>query len=240
MRLAFITGGSKGLGLELCRQLKAAGYEVVDFSRSAPHDYSVLTDLAHPQACASVVASAADKYRDAPLREFVTISNAGTLDPIGPAASKSLEAVLSNLHTNFTSAIVFMIEVMRHFQTHDCRKVIASISSGAALKGYDGWSLYCAAKAGLENFIRSVALEQKRQRSPFLPVNIDPGVIDTPMQAFIRSSSPEDFPDLPRFIQRKAAGGLAAPATVANAVRRIVADPTLVAGERYATNDYLS
>ena len=114
-----------------------------------------------------------------------------------------------------------------------CRKVVASISSGAALKGYAGWSLYCATKAGLEGFVRALALEQQPEPHPLLAVSIDPGVVDTQMQALIRTMSKRDFPEVERFIRRKNEGGLSAPSRVAAAVLRVLSAPTLVGGQRY-------
>lgn len=233
MRLAMISGGSKGLGASLCSQYLAAGFTVVEFSRSAPHGYSVQVDLADPVATQQTVAAALRPLAGQNWDEIVVINNAGVLDPIGPASSKSPQAVLANINTNFASAIVFVSEVIGAFQAHTGRKTIASISSGAALKGYAGWSLYCAAKAGLENFIRSVALEQSAQSQPFVAINIDPGVMDTGMQTLIRSSTAADFPDVARFVQRKQAGELRTADAVARAIAHIIKQPALENGGRY-------
>lgn len=108
-----------------------------------------------------------------------------------------------------------------------------NVSSGAALKGYAGWSLYCASKAGMEGFIRALAAEERHQEYPFLAISVDPGVIDTEMQASIRAASVTDFPDVERFIRRKNEGGLSSPGSVAGAILRIVSSPELVAGQRY-------
>jgi benzil reductase ((S)-benzoin forming) len=240
MRIAIVTGGSRGLGHALCEQLSTEGYEVIEFSRTAPHPYSVSTDLSDPQRSRETVRRALlTRKRDA-CDGLVVIHNAGMLTPIGPAASKSDAAVLANINTNFVSALLVLTEVMAAFQSTPCRKVIANISSGAAQKGYAGWSLYCAAKAGVENYIRALALEQQAQSHPFVAINVDPGVMDTAMQAEIRASSVADFPQLQRFVQRQADGELVAPDVVAQAVLRIMAEPALVSGERYAVSDYFA
>jgi NAD(P)-dependent dehydrogenase (short-subunit alcohol dehydrogenase family) len=117
--------------------------------------------------------------------------------------------------------------------------VFANISSGAALYGYGGWTLYCAAKAGLENFIRALATEQKMEAHPFIAVNINPGVMDTEMQALIRATSAADFPDVGRFVHRKEQGELALPDGVAAAIMRIVESAALESGARYNSADYM-
>jgi len=142
------------------------------------------------------------------------------------------------MNTNYVSAVLVLTEIIRKFQAAACRKVIVNISSGAALKGRAGWSLYCAAKAGMENFIRSLALEQQTQPQPFIPINIDPGVIDTEMQALIRGTSPSDFPDVEIFIQRKDQALMVPPDKVAAAIIRILEQPSLSFGERYKTSEY--
>ena len=238
MRLAILTGGSKGLGLALCETLTARGYRVLEFSRSAPHAYSVKVDFSSSSEVQRIVAESIATLDSQHLDELLVINNAGTLDPIGPSSRKERDAILANLNTNFTSAILVLTEVVAHFQATACRKVIANISSGAAQKGYSGWSLYCAAKAGMENYVRALAIEQQAEEHPFIPVNIDPGVIDTEMQSLIRKSAVSDFPEVERFIKRKEQGGLVSPVIVAAAVCRILDQPILSYGSRYEVGDF--
>ncbi len=238
MKLFVITGGSRGLGQALCEQFNARDYKILEFSRSAPDEYSIRTDLADPEKSRLTVANAIAPIDSSQLQELIVVSNAGTLEPIGPTSSKSYPDLIKNMNTNFVSAILVLTEVISKFQAAACRKVIVNISSGAALKGRAGWSLYCAAKAGMENFIRSLALEQQAQPQPFIPINIDPGVIDTEMQALIRETSPSDFPEVERFIQRKNRGYLVPPDKVAAAILRILEQPYLSFGERYETSKY--
>jgi benzil reductase ((S)-benzoin forming) len=198
----------------------------------------VHADLSSPEASLRAVAGVLACFGDAALSEVLVVNNAATLEPIGPASRKDSDALLASLNINFTSAIVVLAEVVRRFQADPCRKVLANVSSGAAQKGYAGWSLYCAAKAGLENYVRAVALEQQREAHPFIAINIDPGVIDTDMQAAVRASSPSEFPEVQRFIDRKKHGGLASPEQVAAAVCRILQLPALSHGARYDVREH--
>ncbi len=238
MKLFIITGGSRGLGQALCEQFKERGYEILEFSRSAPHEYSIRIDLADPEQSRLTVADAIASIDSSQLQELIVVSNAGTLEPIGPTSSKPYADLIGNINTNFVSAILVLTEIVARFQAAACRKVIVNISSGAALKGRAGWSLYCTAKAGMENFIRSLALEQQAQSQPFIPINIDPGVMDTEMQALIRATPQSDFPDVELFVQRKNQGLLVPPGQVAAALMRIVEQASLSFGERYKTSEY--
>ena len=222
MKLAIISGGSKGLGHAIAEKLIVDGYQVVEFSRSAPHAYSIKLDFSAPDLMLPALSANLEALAAKQWDEIVVVSNAASLSPIGPTSKKNSMAVLANININFTSAILFMSEVIKHFQSHPCRKVLASISSGAALKAYSGWSLYCSAKAGLESYVRTVAVEQENETSPFVMLNVDPGVMDTDMQSLIRSSHKDDFPAVDYFIHRKESGELRTPDQVAIGVVKIL------------------
>jgi benzil reductase ((S)-benzoin forming) len=237
MRLALLTGGSRGLGLALCEVLVANGFHVIEFSRTAPHPYSVRADLTSPQQALRVVADAIALIDSDQLKELFVVSNSATLDPIGPAYRKPANSIIANLNTNLTSPILILSAIVARFQAIACRKVLANISAGAAQKGIFGWSLYCAAKVGAENFIRSLALEQQVEAHPFIPVNIDPGVVDTDMHVQASAASPSDFPSRDRFAERKALGQLASPSAAAAAVFRILELSSLNMGASYDVRD---
>jgi len=240
MKLAIVSGGSKGLGAALCSQYAGAGWQVTEFSRSAPHAFSVPTDFSSPETMAQIVDQALTPLAGKQWEEIVVVSNAAALGPIGLASRKAAVDIIGHLNTNVVSAILFMARVMAAFQRHACRKTLVNISSGAATKGYDGWSLYCASKAGMENFIRSVAAEQARDPHPFTAINFGPGVIDTGMQASIRMASVEDFPDVGRFIDLKKTGTLRSPGEVASTLIHVAALPDLRGGMSYSVADYIA
>jgi benzil reductase ((S)-benzoin forming) len=124
------------LGLALCETLSADGFKVIEFSRTAPHPYSVRADLSSPEEARQAVVSAISSINADRLKELLVVNNAATLDPIGPAHRKAVTSIVANLNTNFTSAIVILSEIVAHFQITACRKVLANISTGAAHKGF--------------------------------------------------------------------------------------------------------
>jgi benzil reductase ((S)-benzoin forming) len=238
MKLAIVSGGSKGIGAALCRQYAGLGWQVVEFSRSAPHPFSVPADFSTPETVTQIVDQALAPLAGKQWEEIVVVNNAAALWPVGPVSRKEPEDIIGHLNTNVVSGILFMARAIAAFQRHACRKTLVNVSSGAATKGYDGWALYCASKADLENFIRSVAAEQARDAHPIVAVNFYPGVVDTGMQAAIRTSSIEDFPDVGRFIELKKTGTLRPPEEVAAALIRVAGLPTLSAGAAYNVADY--
>ncbi|GFO70314.1 benzil reductase ((S)-benzoin forming) [Geomonas limicola] len=237
MKLVAISGGSRGLGLALAKGYLEAGYQVVEFSRSAPHAFSVPADFSDPEGARAAVAAELGRLAALEYQEIVIVNNAATVQPIGPTSRKEPAEVLYSLNVNVSSAVLFLSEAIRKFQAHPCRKTIVNISSGAALRPYYGWSLYCASKACLETFVRSVALEQGAEPHPFLAISIEPGIIDTEMQAAIRASSEHDFPDLKRFVELKRSGALRSAEQVADAIRSIVRQ-NHGNGVRYEVRDF--
>ena len=222
MKLAIITGGSHGIGESLCDLYVRAGWAVIEFSRSAPHSYSTHVDLADARHADRVFRSTFAQVEVSDLTELVVVSNAAVLGPVGPVEQATVDQLMGHLEVNVASAMVFWRAVVDGFQETACPKTFVSVSSGAAVKGYAGWSLYCASKAALENFVRSVALEQSDRRFPIRAISVNPGVTDTAMQRQVRESSIEDFPSVERFVRLHDDDLLADPADVARQIADIV------------------
>jgi benzil reductase ((S)-benzoin forming) len=233
-RLALVTGGSRGLGRALVTQLQAEGWRVVELSRSAPMADSVRVDLAQPAAVAQVLAEALAGIDPISVSELLVLHNAGTVQPVGPAANKPVGEVIDALNVNLVSGIAFLVTAMAHFQSCPGRKVVAQITSGAAVRAHAGLSLYSAAKAGMDQFMRVVAAEQTHQAHPFLALSLDPGALDTDMQAVLRSASSTDYPGAAAFARRQRDGQLGQVEAVATALRRLLDTPAALApGERH-------
>ncbi|MBT3363043.1 MAG: SDR family NAD(P)-dependent oxidoreductase [Chloroflexi bacterium] len=235
MKLAIISGGSRGLGAALAEYYSNIRYEVLELSRSGSTEGHVYIDFSNAQNIIDTLPAILGKYKSEQFDEVLCFNNAATLAPIGATSTKPKYEILHNLNINFASGILFLTEFIRTFQNHSCKKTIINISSGAAVKGYNGWSLYCAAKAGLDNFIRSIALEQKDKSYPITSINFDPILLDTDMQKAIREASEQDFPEKKRFIEYKKSDALAEPKTVAKRIADLISRP-IKGGQRYSAN----
>lgn len=240
MRLAIVSGGSKGLGAAVCAQYRALGYDTIEFSRAAPHPWSVRLDMGDPGAMVPALDAALAPLAARTWDEIVVVGNAAAIGPIGPAARQPAADIVRHLDTNVASGILFLARIVAAFRDHACRKVIVNVSSGAATKGYAGWSLYCASKAALEHFVRAFAAEEALAAHPFLALSFSPGVMDTGMQAEIRAAGEADFPDVARFVGLKDSGALRPADAVAAALLRVAALPAIEPGKTYSVADYLS
>lgn len=145
---------------------------------------------------------------------IVLINNAGWIGPILPLGEQSDESIDTALGVNLVAPVILMNRFLKATKDFDGRKVIVNISSGAASKAIASWSTYCAAKAGIDMVSRVAQLEH-----PDVEVYaIAPGVVDTAMQAEIRTGSPEKFPDLSKFLNYHTNGDLVNPELVAQKI----------------------
>ena len=87
---------------------------------------------------------------------------------------------------------------------------------GFTFKWYEGWSSYCAGKAGLDRFTEAVQLEESRKINGVKLVSIAPGIIDTNMQGKIREASESEFALVNKFKDYKSTGQLSSAEEVAS------------------------
>ena len=98
-----------------------------------------------------------------------------------------------------------------------------NVSSGAAWSAYEGWSAYCAGKAGVERFTECVQAEESE--TGLRAYSLAPGVVDTAMQEVIRGFDAETFPEVDRFRDMKAEDSFNTPGFVARHMLRMAFDP---------------
>ena len=99
---------------------------------------------------------------------------------------------------------------------------LVNVSSGASSNGYAGWGAYCSSKGGVDRLTECAFLEESGEEGyNFRAYSIAPGVVDTDMQAAIRSSSREDFPMLDKFLEIKAGNSFNTPRYVADCFLRL-------------------
>lgn len=229
-RIAVVTGHSQGLGQAVTLELLTQGWRVLGLSRSGwPHAEAsvhpglvqVPLDLSDPVALAGYLAGSAwaDALRGA--HQAWLVNNAGTVSPMGPAgvqgAAAVAQAVALNVAAPLMLADAFAAATRAVTEGVGVDRRVVHIASGAARNPYAGWSIYCATKAALDMHARATQLDAV---GGLRIESLAPGVVDTGMQAQIRSTGAERFPHVARFQAMHRDGGLASAAGVA---RRLVA-----------------
>jgi sepiapterin reductase len=115
----------------------------------------------------------------------VIINNAGSVGPLGPTASVTSLAELSNaIQLNVTSSLWFSNVWARVLQDHP-HTTIVNISSLCAIQPFPTMATYCAGKAARDMFHVTLAKE-----NPKLQVlNYAPGAMETSMTEILKEST---------------------------------------------------
>ncbi len=215
-KVAVVTGASRGLGAGLAQRFADRGLRLGLCARTA----SALAPSAEilTERVDVVDADAVRRFADAVVQRFgridLWINNAGILEPIAPLRDVSSAEFETHLRVNVLGVVHGTQAFVDHVRGREGEGVLINVSSGAARKPYEGWSAYCASKAAVDRLTECVAAEEAA--SGLRAHAVAPGVIDTDMQALIRASTRESFPDLDRFVQMKRDGAFNTPGFIAD------------------------
>lgn len=216
MDVYYITGTSRGLGKALAEELlKEPNNLVIGLGRKS--------EISHPNYVHKHIdLSDMDQVRRFRFGEHIKanrvmlINNAGTLGPIKYAGDIPSVELIAAINVNLVSPAVLTNDFIKDYKDLQKDKVILNISSGAAVNPYDGWSLYCTSKAGLNMYTQVIKKECAIRKDPYLKIlAVAPGILETDMQAQIRESSEHDFSMIGKFKGLKESGELRNPAEVA-------------------------
>jgi 3-oxoacyl-[acyl-carrier protein] reductase len=229
---ALVTGGSRGIGLAIARELAAAGARVAIVARDGARaeaaagelpggghrGYAV--DVADPEACNALV-----KQVEADFGALdVLVNNAGVTrdNVLMRIKDEDWDAVLD---TNLRGAFNLMRAASRGMMKRRSGRII-NISSVVGVTGNAGQANYAASKAGLIGMTKSVAKELAGRG--VLVNAVAPGYIETDMTA--------ELPEAARtaLMGSIALGRLGKPEDIAPAVR-FLAGP----GASYITGQVL-
>jgi NAD(P)-dependent dehydrogenase (short-subunit alcohol dehydrogenase family) len=214
-KLCLLVGGSRGLGLALLEAYKNQGFDVIEFSRNGDSDNHVSVDLSLRETAIDTIDAEFSKQKETDWDEVHLILNAAVVDPLGPLFMSEPKQWWKHLDINMTLPISILGRFQVHFNSLPSRKVAAFVSSGLAVSAMDGSSLYCATKAGVEHFVRAMALEQERLPHPILCANLNPGIMNTDMQADIRRSTDAQLSQVDVFKGFQSQDALVEPSVVA-------------------------
>jgi NAD(P)-dependent dehydrogenase (short-subunit alcohol dehydrogenase family) len=206
-------GASRGIGAATARALANDGAHVVLLARDAGRLAALAgeitgaggaatifpADLAQPDAAEAAVAATLLECG----RLDHVIVNAATIAPLARLVDVDPQEWMRGVDLTLGAPFRACRAALRRF-TRAGAGVIVHLSSGAAHRPVEGWSAYCAAKAGAAMLMRSIALEKDASVRLYA---VQPGAVDTDMLGEVRAAGLSEFaarrrdtlisPDLP-------------------------------------------
>lgn len=144
------------------------------------------------------------------LQEITLVLTACAIAPISKVGNMIQDQVQRNIMTNVMSQVLLVQHLAACCKKKKLPLKIVQLDSGAAYRPICGWALYCASKAYMSMFLKTLNAEGDAQ-----VVLYDPGVVNTGMQRQIRMAAQKDFPDVEQFQRYFTDGKLRSPASAA-------------------------
>jgi benzil reductase ((S)-benzoin forming) len=199
MKLVVLSGCTRGLGLALHNDLAELagdfltplfiGRKLERISKT-PAGVYVECDLRKPQLLENICTLIPQGVSD-----IVFINNAGTISPIAPVHDLACSDIVESYAVNISAPSIISSRLAKYSVERGIPLGIINVTSGAAKRVIEGWSLYCASKSALVMFLDVLAAEN----SCVDVIHFDPGVMETGMQCTIRQTAPDKMPQVSLF-----------------------------------------
>ena len=217
-RLAIVTGTSSGIGEEVARQLLQRSWEVLGIARRAVtmetpgYTHSTL-DLADVNRLTQTVEKqVGSRLRDAGLTRLALVNNAADVALLGQVDQLEPAGMLQAYAVNTVAPVLLMGWVLRTAGPRVPIRIV-NVSSGAAVEPLPGLGVYGNTKAALRlaGMVLAAELDMRGAggtRRDATVWSYEPGVVATPMQDAVRSSSAKTVPIVQVFKDLAAHGQL--------------------------------
>ncbi len=183
MRNVIVTGGSRGLGLAVVKQLSASGYRAIAIARRETDELReamatgniafVAYDLGDIDTMPEMVKAIRQQHGSI----YGLVNNAG-LGSEGLLAAMPMKQIEDLIRINTLSPIALTRQVVRSMMSEGHGRIV-NMSSIIASTGYSALSVYAATKASMVGFTKSLARELGRAG---ITVNaVAPGFVETAM-----------------------------------------------------------
>lgn len=191
-RVVVITGASRGIGAAAARAFADEGAHVALLARSggavaelAEHigeaALALPCDVADWASVQAAMAQVLARFG----RIDVLVNNAGVVEPIARLAEADPVAWGLTQDINLKGVFHGMKAVIPAMRAQGGGTII-TVSSGAAVRALEGWSAYCASKAGALMLTQAAHLEEGPHGIRVL--GLSPGTVATEMQRTIKAS----------------------------------------------------
>lgn len=238
MNYYFITGTSRGIGKAIAEQLLLdANNYVFGLSRTNTilHERFAFHELDLSDN-ASVCKWEFPALKDA--EKICLVNNAGAIGAVKHAGNMKADDITSAFHVNLVAPVLLTNSFLKIYETFKGQQVIINVSSGAGKNPIDGWSVYCASKAGLDMYTKTLVEELKTDgKRNIYAFAVAPGIVDTAMQDQIRMADSENFSRIEQFIGYKNTGQLASPGLVAGKFLAILELPEKLKDVLFSVKD---
>ena len=219
-KVAILTGAASGIGEAVAQRyldegarcvlvdLKPAGGSLARLIEANPgRAVAVTADVTRRDDIERIVATTIERFGGVDI----LFNNAALFD-MRPILDESWD-VFDRLFSVNVKGLFFLMQAVAQRMVEQGRGgKIVNMSSQAGRRGEALVSHYCATKAALDHHARAVALDAN---GALRICSVAPGVVDTGMQATIRSTSEDNFPMREKFDQLKSSGALASPEAAA-------------------------
>jgi 3-oxoacyl-[acyl-carrier protein] reductase len=222
--VTIVSGGSRGLGLEIARHLRARGGRVATFARTAIPTLEpterVLTDSLDATDADGVAAFVAQ-----------TVERFGRIDALVNNAAVGQDSLFVHtapdriaeiVQTNLAAPLLLTRAVVRQMLRTGAQGRVVNVTSISASRGYPGLAVYSATKGALESLTRALARELEGR---VLVNAIAPGFFPSEMSSSLR---PEDVESI---VRRTPTGELTTAASVLPVLDLLLAADTNVNGQ---------
>jgi NAD(P)-dependent dehydrogenase (short-subunit alcohol dehydrogenase family) len=201
-QVAVVSGGGRGIGRATAITLARAGASLMVTARTESEIEETAAHIRQLGGSAQAFpADVSDWEAMVALGEEteqafgpadIVVANAGVIEPVGDTWEVEPLDWARNLAINLTGSL-YTVRALLPQMVGRGQGVLVFTSSGAATHPVAGWSAYCAAKAGLNHFVRNLAAEIDERGLDIRAHTFYPGIVDTAMQERIRGKSTEVF-----------------------------------------------
>jgi NAD(P)-dependent dehydrogenase (short-subunit alcohol dehydrogenase family) len=203
-KVVFVTGAARGIGRAIALELARRGARVAGGVRKpadaeelaaalaavSPGHMAVPCDVSRYDEVEAAVAAARARFGQLD----VLVNNAGVITPVSRLAEADPAEWAANITVNLVGAMYACRVALPDLLASG--GAIINVSSGAASRALEGWSAYCAGKAGLAMLTQSLHLEYGP--AGLRAYGLRPGTVDTEMQSVIRASGINEVSRIPR------------------------------------------